>query len=84
MEGQQVEYVLHLVTLVENGTGHGVGGVGGVIHAQPVGFVVEHVVLAAVFEHQIDKALEHAVEGVRFQSRAGQVRVDGIADGLIQ
>ena len=33
-----------------------------------------------MFEHQIDKALEHTVEGVGFQSRARVLRVDVLAD----
>ena len=80
VQGQQVEYVLHFVAFFQHGVSHGIQGVGAVIHAQPVRFVVEHVVFAVVFEYQIDKALEHAVEGIGFQSRARMLWMDMLAD----
>ena len=70
MQGQQVQAQLQVVTFVQHGFGHGLGGIGAVGAAQPVGFVVRHVVAALVLEGQVDEAFEHAVQLVGREHRS--------------
>ncbi|MCY1431986.1 hypothetical protein D9M71_479680 [compost metagenome] len=63
---------------------HGQFAVGLVIRTQPVGFVVRHVIAAVVFEGQVDKTLEHAIEQRRLRSQACNALVGVFAHQLIE
>ena len=62
VQSQHVQRGLHLVAVVGHGLGQSLRGVGRVVCAQVVGFVIEHPVAAFVLEHQIGKTHQHAVQ----------------------
>ncbi|MNK83734.1 hypothetical protein D3C87_1035590 [compost metagenome] len=75
---------MQVVSIVEDRLLHGLLGVGQVVNAEPVGFVVGDVVAALVFERQVDEALEHAVEQYRFGSHPGNAVVRVLAHQRIE
>ena len=62
VQGQGVEGRLHVVTVLQHGSGQGGGGVGAAVGPQGVGFVIQHPVAPAVGKHQVGKAHGHAVQ----------------------
>ncbi|MNZ87720.1 hypothetical protein D3C78_1065900 [compost metagenome] len=84
MQGQQVQHVLQVIAVVENRLLHGRHGVGRIIGAKPVGFVVGNVIAAVVFERQVDEALEHAVEQHRFGGHPGHAVMGVLAHQRIE
>ncbi|MOA11799.1 hypothetical protein D3C78_1317550 [compost metagenome] len=62
---------MQVIAVVEDRLFHGLLRVGLIIHTEPVGFVVRHVITAIVFKGQVDEAFEHAIELHRFGCHAG-------------
>ncbi|MND57655.1 hypothetical protein D3C80_487890 [compost metagenome] len=77
MQGQQVQAQLQVVTLVQHRRDHRPGVVGLIVAAQPVGFVVRHVIATLMFKRQVDEAFEHAVQlvGGQYGTRCPTQRV---------
>ncbi|MCY1370335.1 hypothetical protein D9M69_574220 [compost metagenome] len=84
VQGQQVQHVLQVITVVENRLFHGLRGIGRIIDAEPVGFVVGNVITAVMFERQVDEALEHTVEQHRFRSHPGHAAMGVLAHQRIE
>ena len=63
---------------------HGVLGVGRIVRAKPIGFVVGHVITAIVLERQVDKALEHSVEQHRFGGHTGHAAMGVLAHQFVE
>jgi hypothetical protein len=68
MQRKQIQHVLQFVARVQNLRAHSPGRIGRILRTEPVRLVIRHVVAAIVFEHQIDKTLEHAIQLRRFES----------------
>ncbi len=58
--------------------------VGVAVGAQPVGFVIEHVIAPLMLEYQIHEAFQHAVQCVPLKVWPGVIRRDVMADQLVQ
>ena len=72
VQRQQINRRLQVVARLGQRRGQRGRGVVGAQRAQPVGFVIHHVIAAVVTQHQVGKAFEHAVERVGGQRRARQ------------
>ena len=64
---QQVEQILQLVAVGQHRGLHGLAAIGLIRSAQPVRLVVQHMETPLMLEHQVDEALQHAVELPRQQ-----------------
>ncbi|MNE05574.1 hypothetical protein D3C80_981440 [compost metagenome] len=84
VQGQQVQHVLQVVAVLDNGLFHGHGVVGLDVRAQPVGLVVGDVVTPVQLERQVDETFEHAVEHGRLRRRACQAGVGVACDKAIE
>ena len=67
---QQVEQILQLVAVGQHRGLHGLAAIGLIRSAQPVRLVVQHMETPLMLEHQVDEALQHAVELPRQQRGA--------------
>ena len=70
MQCQQVEQILQLVAVGQHRGLHGLITIGLIRSPQPVRLVVQHVETPLMLEHQVDEALQHAVELPRQQRGA--------------
>ena len=61
VQRQQVDRGLHVVAMLEHRVSQRGRGVGCIVFAERIRFVVEHPVFAVMLENQISKTLEHAV-----------------------
>ncbi|MNJ54735.1 hypothetical protein D3C77_501910 [compost metagenome] len=50
VHGQQVQHILQVVTVAEDGRLHGQLAVGLIVRAEPVGFIVGHVIAPVMFK----------------------------------